>query len=290
MGKTIEKELKDIPFELRTLRLEKGNQETENRGLFNKKVALLESITDLGKEQAIEKEKHKKLVAINVAEGAKAKKREEGYAVRESELDARDGDIMSKEEAHADNVAELERDKATLEQSRTTFKKKQVDFNDDKKVFGQEKIEHQKNVDVLEVEKKDVNTRSSIIGKKEEVTTKNENDTITNLDKAKELKVLAEEGNKKLKEKEKAFAEKERLFDLKKVTSEKEKQDFALEKEEFKKGQDRVKAKDESLDRAYGVLNQAKREDRVKRLRVEKLIREHGIEKEIKDLEKSLKK
>lgn len=290
MRKTIEKELKDIPFELRTLRLEKANQETENRGLFNKKITLIESIAALEKEQNIEKEKHRRLVARNVTEAAKAKKREEGYAMTEAGLGSRDKLLKSKEESYAERVISLEKDRATFERSEASSKKRQVDFKKEKEAFSQEKAQHQKNLDAFEAGKKDASTRASNIEKREEAITKNESVTIANLDKAKSLKGIAEEGDKELKEKERAFAEKERKFESEKAELAKEKEALDLDKENLKKEQTKIEAGNRSLDRAYDVLEQQRKEDRVKRLRVEKLIREKDITKELKALEKSLKK
>ncbi len=288
--KNVEKELKGIPIELRNLRLKKADQERKNQQVFNEKIALIKEITALKGEQATEKENHRKLVVKNVAEEAKSKVRENGYVVREKGLDDRDKAIGLKEDAHTDNVATLEKNKVNFEQNKTNFKKEKATFKEEKSVFSQEKVQHQENVEILEVERKKVASWSEGQKKARESANKSHELAIQLVDDAKEMKVLVEKGNKKLEEDKKVHAENVRMFNLKETEHEKEKKAFDSEKEDLKKDQEKVRARSEGLNRGYDELDKKAKEDRVKRLRVEKLIREKGIEKELKQLEKDLKK
>lgn len=291
MAKTIkdyEKEIKGIPFELRTLRLQKVDLGNEINQVFNSKIALIKEIGKLKRNIEVEEKGYQELLDKN-RKVKKSVQEEEGKlderkrVIRKDLANVEDmrSEVLEAEKANGNTAEGLKKRENKLRENISDFSKEKSVFAETEKQFKQEKIDFEKEKKATLFESSNLNARKKII-------TKNEDNAIVNLDEAKRLKGFVEEKIKELEKDKIGQSQKEKKVEAEKKQLEKNKEDFEADKEELKKKEEKLDARKQSLNRAYDDLKVKEDEVEVTKLRVNKIVRDKNIGEELKKLQKEL--
>ena len=286
----LDRDLTDPEIQARKARLKKQNLEIETRQLFNQKVKLLkdnhESKRAAEKQSKVLKDIQKKTSEIikknKVEENSlNQKKKDVEKTIKKNEKILQDTDSAKDKndnDRHINKLAERSL-KARI---------KQLGF--DKANLSTDNIHFDKMMLRLTKAEVKVNDNEKIIDEKLKlIETKLEEADVT-LTKVYELKKTVEDKISENKNTKLVLAEKGQILDSKAKNLDSREEEIDLKIDKHIQAKETFETKERGLARSYADLETKKDEVKVLELRVRKLIRTKDLGKELKALEKDLKK
>ncbi len=288
--KQIEQDIKDLEIQLRNGRLKKQNLESETSQLFNQKVKLLkdnhESKRTAEKQSKVLKDIQKKTSEIikknKVEENSlNQQKKDVEKTIKKNERILQDTD-SAKDKNDNDKHINL------LAERSLKARTKQLGF--DKANLSNNEIHFDKMMLKLTKAEVKLNDNEKIIDEKLKlIETKLEEADVT-LSKVHELKKTVEDKISGYENAKLVLAEYDQILNSKDASLSERESELDLKVERHQEAKNALTAKENTLARSYGDLETQKDEVKVLELRVRKIIRQNNIGKELKALEKDLKK
>lgn len=290
MAKDFEKEMKDIPIEVRNLRNKKLEAQKELSQVFNSKMKLLEEINSLKKEKAKEQREHEPLVAKNNEVRKSIKEVERKDIARRDALRKDMASIENTRKQQEETAKEQAVEGLSIQKRELNLKNKKVDGAVKEKAIESKKRKYEILCNDTEKEKGEYTKLSEGVKVKLAGITDKENEAIGNLDKSKEIKQEYENKLEALKQDRVASDRDKSIFKLNEKKLDDDRARLKIQQDTLKKDQEALDKRGKSIDAGYVELGKQEDAFEVKRLRVEKIIREKGIAKELKELQDTLAK
>lgn len=284
--KTIDQQMKDIPYELRIMRADKLKLEGENNQLSNKKFHTIETINknELAIVQLVNKvKKLNKDITSSELEFKQARAR----------LIKVIKEVKDKLEEPQNMLLEAEAAQDQLKADRTELKQKEIDLERKENVFKVKQTElNQRLASLKQANEKatadNVTLKKAIASytQKSEAIDREREEVMRNLARAKKLNVDLEakidKGN-----------EAQKLLDGKIKLAESRYEDYVVAKDNYEKdfvmlkiNENKANDRKLSYEKALADLGTREKQIRITELKISKGIREREIEKELKELEK----
>ena len=282
-------EYEKIDIELRKLRNQKFDNEKEVRELFGEKISILDQIGNYKKDIPKLAEQVKELQGQILTANGKLKdtqrKTDEEIAKSKGEQAINEGilakiekeskglDAKKTQDLEADKQRKIKEDKlvsgsAKLDQERAAFEDSKKEYA--KKEREIEAIKQKETEALAGIEKKSVAAEET-------------------LNKAKEVKARTEDKETAADKKTQELNLRASTLVIDKKSNEDEKANIEKQKKDLVGKLAEAESKSNTYDRMIADLNKKKDEFEVRRLRVEKIIKEKGVKEELAQLEKELK-
>ena len=283
-----EQDIKNLPIEVRNLITKKVDLESACNREFNRKIGIIKDTELLRGQATILRDKNKKLATANT----ELEKINKKYI---ADLTAERRATEKETKKLIEVTDSIDRKRELLEKDSQKIIREKESFKEEKKAFQKEKsnielLEKTLEKAIFDAEKEKGNFKKLTEGLQKQVqdNTKKESEIFATLDRAKKAQDKAGERLKKLdEENEKLDLREKRLGSIDKALNERSED---LDRKERENDDDSKKNEVDKLSiiRHKDAQDKRDKEIEIKRLRVEKLVREKGVAKELKDLEKSL--
>ena len=279
------KELKELEAKLKKIKVDVYDAENDLGASRKDKIALIKEISTLtGNKEALTKEVAGLREKIKGADNqiAQDKLVNSKEATRLKRLD---DELKVGGENNTNQAFSNKRIKEQLDKDRDALKSKEAAFAYKEKDYKVRLDELDKNILAFEVEKKAFNYKQQEEKLKLE---KDKEDTLQNLEKSKQLKSdyenrlkVLDEAIKKSEEEEKEYRRLQSVIDSRNLLID--------DQAKVNDRQAEILARNlRGVEREKLAMQTEKDQMEIKRLRVEKLIKEKGIKKELEDLQKEL--
>ncbi len=282
-------ELKAIPLELMKLREKKSNAEAEVKNLFNDKIKLLEDIGNIQK-QKVECQKALKGEQEKLSQ-AKEESKEANAEIKANKAEAQKilDDAVDKQIKIDNGFKEIEESKVDLDNREATLKEERRRHEVQVKLLidAREKLGLDQNDFIRNLARLDQN----VAAHKEQVEAlfKKQDEVSENAAKVQELKIELENKNGLAKKQNELLSHKEQALDAEKEKNVSLQKQLETKIDELNSQINEFDSKNKALIRRIDDLNNQERVTKIRELRVAKLIKDHDLQKELNDLEQSLR-
>lgn len=286
----LKKEIVELETKARNARNKNLDAQKETGRLHRDKVQIIKDTTALKRMQEEERERFNKLSKKATDKELKFNKSESERNADRDALDKKEKDLKLLQDDLNDNDKNIEKRFATVRTREEKLVNEKADFANEKITFAKEVAEHEKEYAEFDKKNKARSAENANLEARKKTMTQNENEAIVTLDKAKEIKEkwqikldLVKLGQETLDKDREAFARKEAQYN-------KDREQLTLDQEAVTKAEEANDRRKAGLQRGSEELDKQKDEVKLSRLKVEKLIREKGIKKELEKLERDLAK